>query len=174
MSMPETAPAEARTAAPDRLRVISVVVENKPGVLSRVSGMIRRRGFNIQGLSVGTTNRPNCSRMTLTVDAGHAEVDQVEKQLDRLIEVVEIEDLTEQEKLIREMVLIKLEVQGDRRREALAVVERVGGRLIDEAPDRVLVELSGEQSGMDAVLRQFAPFGVLELARSGPVAMSMA
>jgi acetolactate synthase-1/3 small subunit len=172
--MPSTAPDEAQTAAPERLRVISVVVENKPGVLSKVSGMIRRRGFNIQGLSVGTTNRPNCSRMTITVDAGHAEVDQVEKQLDRVIEVVEIEDLTEQAKLIREMVLIKLEVQGERRREAMTLVERVGGRVIDQAPDRVLVELSGEQSGMDALLREFTPYGVLELARSGPVAMSMA
>src|SRR3981081_2264394 len=95
-----------------RLRVLSAVVEDHPGVLARVSGMIRRRGFNIQGLAVGPTNRPGRSRMTLTVDAGHAEVDQVEKQLDRLIEVVEIADITGQSKHVRELVLAKLAAAG--------------------------------------------------------------
>src|SRR5919109_1287111 len=93
-----------------RLRVLTAVVEDHPGVLSRVSGMIRRRGFNIQGLSVGPTGMPGRSRMTLTVDAGHAEVDQVEKQLDRLIEVLEIEDLTEAPRINRELALVKLAV----------------------------------------------------------------
>src|SRR5437763_17126904 len=89
-----------------RLRVLTAVVENHPGVLSRVSGMVRRRGFNIQTLSVGPTNDDSRSRMTLTVHAGHAEVDQVEKQLDRMVEVIEIEDLTGRPKLIREMALV--------------------------------------------------------------------
>src|ERR671938_759664 len=93
---------------PSRLRVLTAVVEDRPGVLSRISGMIRRRGFNIQGLSVGPTGVPGRSRLTLTVDAGHAEVDQVEKQLDRLIEVLEIEDLTDAPRLSRELALVKL------------------------------------------------------------------
>src|SRR3981081_1704881 len=106
------------------LRVLSAVVEDHPGVLSRVSGMIRRRGFNIQGLSVGPTGVPGRSRMTLTVDAGHAEVDQVEKQLDRLIEVLEIEDLTETPRINRELALVRLAVTGPSRAQALAELAR--------------------------------------------------
>src|SRR5258708_11145482 len=86
-----------------RLRVLTAVVVDHPGVLTRVAGMVRRRGFNIQGLSVGPTDANGRSRMTLTVDAGHAEVDQVKKQLDRLIEVIEIEDLTESSKLSQDL-----------------------------------------------------------------------
>ncbi|MBO0705032.1 MAG: acetolactate synthase small subunit, partial [Candidatus Dormibacteraeota bacterium] len=105
------------------LRVLSVEVENNPGILFRVAGMIRRRGFNIEGLSVGRTDRPGRSRMTLTVDAGAAEVDQVEKQLDRLIEVIEIEDLTEQPRLTFQLVLVKLGVTGEARAQAVAEVD---------------------------------------------------
>src|ERR1700724_622299 len=114
------------------LRVLSAVVEDHPGVLSRVSGMIRRRGFNIHGLSVGPTGVPGRSRMTLTVDAGHAEVDQVEKQLDRLIEVLEIEDLTETPRINRELALVKLAVDEESRSRALTEIDRLGGRVLDE------------------------------------------
>src|SRR2546428_14084405 len=124
MTTPEIARAQ-------RLRVLTAVVEDHPGVLSRVSGMIRRRGFNIHGLTVGPTGSPGRSRMTLTVDAGHAEVDQVQKQLDRLIEVIEIDDLTESPKLSRELALIKLAVTGSQRDQAVADVERFGGRVVD-------------------------------------------
>src|ERR1700694_3765439 len=112
-----------------RLRVLTAVVEDHPGVLSRVSGMIKRRGFTIQGLSVGPTGVPGRSRMTLTVDAGHAEVDQVEKQLDRLIEVLEIEDLTETPRINRELALVRLAVTEPSRAAALAVIEEEGGRV---------------------------------------------
>src|ERR1700730_5863365 len=111
------------------LRVLTAVVEDHPGVLSRVSGMIRRRGFNIQGLSVGPTGVPGRSRMTLTVDARHAEVDQVEKQLDRLIEVLEIEDLTEVPHISSELALVKLAVDEESRSRALTEIDRLGGRV---------------------------------------------
>jgi acetolactate synthase-1/3 small subunit len=156
----------------DRLRVLSVEVEDHPGVLSRVSGMIRRRGFNIQGLAVGPTNRPGRSRMTLTVDAGHAEVDQVEKQLDRLIEVVEIEDITEQSKDVRELILAKLAAPGSQRASAKATVERLGGRVIDEAASHLMVEITSESQRVADAMAELEPYGVIELARSGPVAMS--
>src|SRR5437879_2300749 len=126
------------------LRVLTAVVANNPGVLSRMSGLVRRRGFNIQGLSVGPTNDKGRSRMTLAVDAGHAEVDQVEKQLDRLVEVIEIEDLTDEPKLIREMALVKLAVVGPQRERAVAEVDRFGGRVLDAGPDQVIVEVAGE------------------------------
>ncbi|MDQ6772151.1 MAG: acetolactate synthase small subunit [Candidatus Dormibacteraeota bacterium] len=157
---------------PQRLRVLSAVVENQPGVLFRVSGMIRRRGFNIQGLSVGPTDDPRQSRMTLTVDAGHAAVDQVEKQLDRLIEVIAIEDLTDRPKLVRELALAKVAVTGPRRERVVAEVERVGGRVVDEGPEHVIFELSGEFEAVEGFLEALRPLGLSELARSGPVAMS--
>jgi acetolactate synthase-1/3 small subunit len=166
MSTPEAiAPASS-------LRVLSAVVEDHPGVLSRVSGMIRRRGFNIQGLSVGPTGVPGRSRMTLTVDARHAEVDQVEKQLDRLIEVLEIEDLTEGPHITRELALVKLAATGDAKQAALAEVERSGGRVVDEHPDQLIVELSGEFERVESALEALRPFRIVDLARSGPVAIS--
>src|SRR5437588_8034421 len=119
---------------PSRLRVLTAVVQDHPGVLTRVSGMVRRRGFNIQGLSVGPTDRSGRSRMTLTVDAGHAEVDQVQKQLDRLVEVIAVEDLTEAPKLSRELALVKLAVASPERERAIAEVDRFGGRIVDAGP----------------------------------------
>ena len=155
-----------------RLRVLSVEVENNPGILFRVAGMIRRRGFNIEGLSVGRTDRPGRSRMTLTVDAGAAEVDQVEKQLDRLIEVIEIEDLTEQPRLNFQLALAKLGVTGDARAQAVAEVERFGGHVVDEGPEQVIVQVAGEFQSVEDLLERLATYGPIELARSGPVAMA--
>ena len=155
-----------------RLRVLTAVVEDHPGVLSRVSGMIRRRGFNIQGLSVGPTGTPGRSRMTLTVDARHAEVDQVEKQLDRLIEVLEIEDLTGSPRITRELALVKLAPEAGLREAALAVVEQHGGRVVDEGSEQVIVELSGQFERVESALEALKPYRVVDLARSGPVAIS--
>jgi acetolactate synthase I/III small subunit len=154
------------------VRVLTAVVEDHPGVLSRVSGMIRRRGFNIQGLSVGPTGVPGRSRMTLTVDARHAEVDQVEKQLDRLIEVLEIEDLTEVPRISLELALVKLAVSGASREAALAAVRELGGRVVDDHPEQLIVELSGEYQRVESALKALQPFRVVDLARSGPVAIS--
>jgi acetolactate synthase-1/3 small subunit len=154
------------------LRVLSAVVEDHPGVLSRVSGMIRRRGFNIQGLSVGPTGVPGRSRMTLTVDARHAEVDQVEKQLDRLIEVLEIQDLTEVPRISSELALVKLAASGATREAALAVADEFGGRLVDEGPEQLIVELSGEFERVESALEALQPYRVVDVARSGPVAIS--
>jgi acetolactate synthase-1/3 small subunit len=154
------------------LRVLTAVVENNPGVLSRMSGMIRRRGFNIHGLSVGPTNDASRSRMTLAVDAGHAEVDQVEKQLDRLIEVIEIEDLTDEPKLVRQMALVKLAVSGPPRDRAVAEVDRFGGRVLETGPEQVIVEVSGEFDRVEQFLEVLSDYGIVDLARSGPVAMS--
>ena len=155
-----------------RLRVLTAVVENNPGVLSRMSGMVRRRGFNIHGLSVGPTDEASRSRMTLAVDAGHAEVDQVEKQLNRLVEVIEIEDITEEPKLIRQMALAKLAVSGPGRDRALAEVNRFGGRVLEAGPEQVIVEVAGEFDRVEEFLKALRPFGIVDVARSGPVAMS--
>ena len=165
MSMPSAEPLSS-------LRVLTAVVVDHPGVLTRVAGMGRRRGFNIQGLSVGPTDEHGRSRMTLTVDAGHAEVDQVQKQLDRLIEVIEVEDLTESPRLSRELALVKLAVTGPERDCAVAEVDRFGGRVVDAGETHVIVEVSGEFDRVERFLGLLRPYGVVELARSGPVAMS--
>ena len=177
MSTPSAVPPNASPPPPvgrerGSLRVLTAVVEDHPGVLTRVAGMIRRRGFNIQGLSVGPTDERGRSRMTLTVDAGHAEVDQVQKQLDRLIEVIEVEDLTESSKLRRELALVKLAVTGHQRDRAVAEVDRFGGRVVDAGAEQVIVEVSGEFDRVERFLEVLRPFGIVELARSGPVAMS--
>jgi acetolactate synthase-1/3 small subunit len=158
--------------AVSRLRVLTAIVEDHPGVLSRVSGMIRRRGFNIHGLSVGPTGVPGQSRMTLTVDAGHAEVDQVEKQLDRLVEVLEIQDLTDGPRINRELALVKLAPTGPTREAALEAVERFGGRVLDEHPEQLIIELSGEFERVETALEALRSYRIVELARSGPVAIS--
>src|SRR5256886_11105853 len=155
-----------------RLRVLTAVVENNPGVLSRMSGMVRRHGFNIHGLSVGPTNDASRSRMTLAVDAGHAEVDQVEKQLDRLVEIIEIEDLTDEPKLIRQLALVKLAVSGPRRDQAVAKVNKFEGHIVETKPKQVIVEVAGEFDRVEEFLEALSPFGIVDLTRSGPIAIS--
>jgi acetolactate synthase I/III small subunit len=182
MSTPETMAPDIATPRPSpsprpggalsSLRVLTAVVVDHPGVLTRVASMVRRRGFNIQGLSVGPTDAQGRSRLTLTVDAGHAEVDQVKKQLDRLIEVIEIEDLTEAPRLSRELALVKLAVTGPRRDRVVADVDRFGGRVVDAGTEDVIVEVSGEFDRVERFLELLRPYGIAELARSGPVAMS--
>jgi acetolactate synthase-1/3 small subunit len=129
----------------DRLRLLAVTVENHAGVMSRVSGMIRRRGFNIQTITVGPSTVVGRSRMTLTVDAGYAEVDQVAKQLDRLIEVIAVEDITETSNYSRELLIARL--------------------------DKNMVELTADTETIEDFIEFLRPFGIQELARTGPVAM---
>lgn len=153
------------------LRVLSVEVEDKPGVLFRVCGMVQRRGFNIEGLSVGRAEVPGRSRMTLTVHAGHAEVDQVEKQLSRLIEVISIEDLTEHDHLSRELALFRLRVKGEARRRAIEAARKGGASVVDMTPEEIVVEVAGEPRVIEELRVALAGFGVAELARSGPIAI---
>jgi acetolactate synthase-1/3 small subunit len=170
---PDAAPADPAEPTPvSSVRVLTAVVVDHPGVLTRVASMVRRRGFNIQGLSVGPTDERGRSRMTLSVDAGHAEVDQVQKQLERLIEVIEVEDLTEVARLSREMALVKLAVTGPERDRAVADVDRFGGRVVDAGIAHVIVEVSGELDRVERFLELLRPYGIADLARSGPVAMT--
>jgi acetolactate synthase-1/3 small subunit len=143
-----------------RVRVIRMIVEDHPGVMSRVSGLIRRRGFNIQTISVGPTPTPGRSRMTLTVDAGHAEVDQVAKQLDRLIEVIEVEDITDGPTVKRELMVARIG-------QVPPVIEQYGARRIGDR----LVELTADSETIDEFIDFLEPYGIEELARTGPVAM---
>jgi acetolactate synthase-1/3 small subunit len=144
----------------DRLRLLAVTVENHAGVMSRVSGMIRRRGFNIQTITVGPSTVEGRSRMTLTVDAGYAEVDQVAKQLDRLIEVIAVEDITEAPTYSRELLIARLDA-------VPSTVEQYGARRVSDN----LVELTAGTETIEDFIEFLKPFGIQELARTGPVAM---
>ena len=155
---------------PNRLRVLSLIVEDHPGVLERVASQVRRRGFNIAALSVGPVSEGR-SRMTVTVDAGHAEVDQVAKQVDKLIEVIDVHDLTDEPLIARELVVARLTVDPGRRDAAVNAAARAGGRVVDATNGSVIIEFTTEPARIEDLLTILRPFGLSELARSGPVAM---
>ncbi|MGH7777958.1 MAG: acetolactate synthase small subunit [Candidatus Dormibacterales bacterium] len=154
-----------------RTRVLTVLLEDHPGALFRVSGLIRRRGFNIQALSVGRTEAAGVSRMTLTVDPGHAEADQVSKQLGKLIEVLEVADLTGEPMVSRELAVIKVAAAPEGRPALLRAVESSGGRIVDVTRDVVIVELAADSERIDAFVEMLRPHGIRALARTGPVAL---
>ena len=153
-----------------KLRVLSLVVEDHPGVLERVASQVRRRGFNIAALSVGPVAEGR-SRMTVTVDAGSADVDQVAKQVDKLVEVIAVRDLTDTPVVTRELVVARLAVDGHQREAAVSAVVRAGGRVVDASTGALIVELSAEPARVESLLSLLRPYGLAELARSGPVAM---
>ena len=149
----------------DRLRVLSVVVEDGPGALSKVSGLIRRRGFHVRAISVGPSREPGLFRMTLTVDSGHAEVDQVRKQLERLVEVIEVEDVTGEDVHSRELVVAKVKAS-----QVGGLVE-LGAKVLNTASDGTTVEFSGEGKDVGDFIDELMRHGVVDVARSGPVVL---
>ncbi len=154
----------------NRLRVLSLMVEDHPGVLERVASQIRRRGFNIQSLTVGPVGGGR-SRMTVTVDAGHAEVDQVAKQVDKLIEVIEVHDITDDPIVSRELVVARVDIPEHARDAFLGRLARSGGRVVDALNGSLVVELSAAPEQVEGFLALLRPYGLSELARSGRVAM---
>jgi acetolactate synthase-1/3 small subunit len=149
----------------DKVRVLSVVVEDGPNTLSKVSGVIRRRGFHVRSISVGPSQEPGRSRLTLQVDHGHAEADQVRKQLERLVEVVEVTDLTGHDVHSRELVVAKVTSS-----EVAGLVKR-GARVLDSGPDGTTVEFAGEGKDVGDFVDELIRHGIVDVARSGPVVM---
>jgi acetolactate synthase-1/3 small subunit len=152
-------------------RLLSVLVENRPGVLQRVASMIRRRGFNIDSLSVGPTDDPTASRMTITVHVGKAAAEQAMKQLYKLVDVIKIDDITNERVVAHEMLLIKLNSPARSRRDVLDIVDIFRGRVVDVATGTIIVEVTGSAEKIDNFLELVQPFGIKEVARSGAVAM---
>ena len=152
-------------------RLLSVLVENKPGVLQRVASMIRRRGFNIDSLSVGPTDDDSVSRMTITVHVGKQQAEQAMKQLYKLVDVIKIDDITTERVVAQELVLIKLNAPSRSRREVLDLVSMFDGRVVDVASSTLIVELSGPAERIDDFIGLVQPYGIKEIARSGAVAM---
>jgi acetolactate synthase-1/3 small subunit len=151
---------------------LSVLVENKPGVLTRVAGLFARRGFNIDSLVVAETENPAVSRMTITVDEQDHPVEQVTKQLHKLINVLKITDLDPAVSVERELLLVKVKADAQSRSAVMQIVEIFRAKIVDVSPEVLIVEMTGARDKVSALMELLAPFGVVELMRTGRIAMS--
>jgi acetolactate synthase-1/3 small subunit len=151
---------------------LSVLVENKPGVLTRVSGLFARRGFNIDSLVVAETENPTVSRMTITVDEQDHPIEQVTKQLHKLINVIKITDLDPAASVERELLLIKVKADAQSRLAIMQIVEIFRAKIVDVSAEVLIIEMTGTRDKVSALMELLAPFGVVELMRTGRIAMS--
>ena len=150
---------------------LSVLVENKPGVLTRVAGLFARRGFNIASLAVGESEDPTLSRITITIDGAEHPIDQVTKQLHKLINVVKIRDLQPDKSVAAELILIKVAAEGDKRAEVLQIAEIFGAKVVDVERRSIVVRAVGTNDKLERLLELFQPLGVLEVVRTGTIAI---
>lgn len=151
---------------------LSVLVENKPGVLTRVSALFARRAFNIHSLAVGPTEYPEISRITVVVDAAELPLEQVTKQLNKLVNVIKIVELDDEASVQRELLLVKVRADNSTRTAVLQVVELFRAHVVDVAADAVTIEATGSSHKLDALLTALEPHGVREIVQSGTVAIS--
>jgi acetolactate synthase I/III small subunit len=151
------------------------LVENKPGVLNRVASLFRRRNFNIESLNVGRTERPEISRMTIVVDCLDddplTDVRKVEVNLYKLVNVIDVQDVTSQPAVFRDLALIKVKATSEQRAEINNLASIFRARIIDVAPDSVIVEITGTEDKIESLIELLRPFGVMEMVRTGQVAM---
>ena len=152
--------------------IISVLVENKSGVLARVSGLFSRRGFNIESLAVGTCETPDMSRITIVVIGNDMHIEQVKKQLNKLIDVIKITDITEKEHVERELALIKVHAEpGSPRSEVMQIAGIFRAKIIDVGAKTIVLEITGDSEKILAIETLLKPYGILELVRTGRVAL---
>lgn len=150
---------------------LSVLVENKPGVLARVAGLFARRGYNIDSLAVGVTEKPEVSRMTVVVDVEEHSLEQVYKQLNKLINVIKVVDLPDENSVQRELVLVKVKADAKKRAEVIEIAEIFRGKIVDVGKGTVSVEVTGPASKLSAFEDLLRPYGLSELVRTGTIAM---
>ena len=151
--------------------ILSVLVENKSGVLSRVTGMISRRGFNIESLTVAPTEDETLSRMTIIVEADEVGFEQITKQLHKLVSVFRISDLTEEDAVERELVLFKVQAAPDRRHEIIEIANVFRAKVVDVGKNTLTVEATGNESKLDAMENLFRGYGIRQLTRTGKIAI---
>lgn len=152
-------------------RILAVLVENQPGVLARVAGLVRRRGYNIVSLAVGVTDNPDTSRITLVVDGDETQLDQVPRQLDKLVEVLAVRDLSADSCVARELALIKVESDQVRRPQILQLASVFRANVVDVGKESVTLEVTGTQDKVEALISLAAEFGVQEVVRTGVIAL---
>jgi acetolactate synthase-1/3 small subunit len=155
-----------------RKHVLSILVENKPGVLTRIAGLFARRGFNIDTLTVGPTDDDHLSRITLTVDGALHPIDQVTKQLHKLVNVLKIRDLEPGDTVARELALFKVSADGAQRAEVMQICEIFRGKVVDVTKRSLIVEITGTNEKVEAFERMVRPFGLIEMVRTGEIAIS--
>jgi acetolactate synthase-1/3 small subunit len=153
------------------IHTLSVLVENKPGVLARIASLFARRGFNIDSLAVGPTEHPEISRMTIAVNVADHPLEQVTKQLNKLVNVIKIVELEPASSVQRELLLVKVKADLESRSQVLEIVQLFRAKVIDVSTDAVTIEATGSADKLDALLRMLEPFGVKELVQSGMVAI---
>jgi acetolactate synthase I/III small subunit len=151
--------------------VLSALVQNQPGVLAHISGMLASRGFNIDSLAVGETEVPDLSRMTFVVHGDDAELDQVRKQLDKIVTVVKVLDISSENFVERDLMLIKIRSNPQQRIEVSLIVEMFRGRVVDIDHETLMIEVSGQEGKIEAFIELMRPYGILELARTGRIAL---
>ena len=149
---------------------VVAIVEDKPGVLMRVSSLFRRRGFNIESLTVGPTEEAGLSRITIVVDGESAPIEQVEKQLYKLIDVVKVSDLSNEDMVARELALIKVRANNLNRHELLDIAEVFRADVVDIATNSLMLQVVGDEDKIDGLIKMLEPYGVRELSRTGRIA----
>jgi acetolactate synthase I/III small subunit len=153
------------------LNTYVVYVENKPGVLTRVASLFRRRAFNIDSLTVGRTEKPEVSRMTITVDADQDQARRIEANLYKLVNVLLVENITNQPAIVRDLAMIKVAATHEARSHVLELASVFRARVVDVAPESLTIEITGAEDKIDGLLEVLRPYGVLEMVRTGIVAM---
>lgn len=160
------------SASSGRMRhVLSVLVQNQPGVLAHVSGMFSSRGFNIDSLAVGETESPHLSRITVVVMGDDRHLEQVRKQLEKIVTVVKVLDISMEDCVERDLMLIKIDAAPERRGEIQSLVQIFRGRIVDVSPEQLMVEISGQEQKIEAFIEALRPYGIRELARTGRIAL---
>lgn len=152
-------------------RILSILVEDRPGVLTRVSGLFSRRGYNIQNIAVGRTMDPGISRMTVTVDADPLTVEQIVKQLNKLINVLKVSDLTDEPSVERELMLVKVKAEPGRRSEIQQMAATFRAKIVDLSPDSMIIEVTGDDQKLQAFLLIMQEFGIKEIVATGKISL---
>jgi acetolactate synthase-1/3 small subunit len=152
-------------------RTLIALVEDKPGVLNRVASLFRRRAFNIESLTVGHTERPGISRMTIVVDSDRTDAQKVAQHLYKLVNVIQVDDVTEQPAVIRDLALIRVQTDSGTRSHVMQIVDTFRARVVDVSLDTLMVEVTGTEEKVEGLVEVLRPFGVVEMVRTGRVAM---
>ena len=151
-----------------------VLMENKPGVLNRIASLFRRRNFNIESINAGTTEKPDITRMTIVVDCPNGDLDahRIEANLYKLVNVIDVQDVTRQPTVTRDLALIKVQVGPERRAEVNGLAEIFRARIVDVAADSVVVEITGTEDKIEGLIELLRPIGIVEMVRTGQVSMT--
>jgi len=151
---------------------LAILVENKPGVLTRVAGLFSRRGFNIESLAVGVTENPDISRITIVVSGDDNILEQVEKQLNKLIDIIRVSDIPPEDSVSRELALIKVGVDSTTRAEVMQIVDIFRAKIVDVGIKSLVIEVTGDESKINAIEQLLRQFGIKEMVRTGRIAMN--